>query len=45
MSGEVAQRATSLGPKPSLFFVFICLVFCFLVVFLSLMLKENTGFP
>ena len=33
-SGEVAQRATSLGPKPSLF-VLVC-VFCF--VFFALFL-------
>ena len=47
-SGEVARRATSLGPKPSLF-VFFCLfsfgfVF-FLVHFLSLFLIEKSCFP
>ena len=34
-SGEVAQRATSLGPKPSLFFLFFCFCyfcFCFFVL-------------
>ena len=36
----MAQRATSLGPKPSLFFVF-CLFFSFL----SLLLIENPFFP
>ena len=34
-SGEVAQRATSLGPKPSLFvfFGFVCFFLCFLFSF------------
>ena len=34
LEGEVAQRATSLGPKPSLFYFFVCFVFfVFLFVF------------
>ena len=42
-SGEVAQRATSLGPKPSLFFVFfVCVIF---LAFLSLFLIEKPCFP
>ena len=40
-SGEVAQRATSLGPKPSLFvflvlFFFLCFLFSFFSFFISL---------
>ena len=31
-SGEVAQRATSLGPEPSLFYLFCFFCFCFLFV-------------
>ena len=48
-SGEVAQRATSLGPKPSLIFcfVFLCLfvfLFWFLCVFCFLFLIWFGGF-
>ena len=47
-SGEVARRATSLGPKPSLFVFFVCFLlvfFFFLVHFLSLFLIEKPCFP
>ena len=45
-SGEMARRATSLGPKPS-WFVCFCLfwflvVFCFVSSFLCLLLVERT---
>ena len=43
-SGEVARRATSLGPKPSLFVFFVCFLFLFsffLLPFLSLFLIEK----
>ena len=40
-SGEVARRATSLGPEPSLFVLFVCFVFCFfLFPFLCSSLKK-----
>ena len=48
-SGEVARRATSLGPEPSLFvFFFVCFFLCFLFFFcwfLSLFLIEKPCFP
>ena len=41
----MARRATSLGPKPSLF-GFLCLFFCFLIPFLSLLFNtKNLVFP
>ena len=40
-SGEVARRATSLGPKPSLFVCFVILLF---FSFLSLLLSEKNRF-
>ena len=44
----MARRATSLGPKPSLFVFFVCFLlvfFFFLVHFLSLFLIEKPCFP
>ena len=44
-SGEVAQRATSLGPKPSLF-VFLVFLFCSLFCFLVVSYRtKNLVFP
>ena len=43
-SGEVAQMATSLGPKPSIFFVFFCVCVIFLA-FRTLLSIEKPCFP
>ena len=36
MSGEVARRATSLGPKPSLFYLFLFSLFFVFLFFVFL---------